>query len=552
MHPDSKAPEEGSNSTQSLGAERRTVTVVRCDMVDSTALQQRLGIEKFWRLNQQYAGACASVAEAHGAEQVRFTGDGFAFAFGRTLAQEDDAVRAVRFAEDLSRQIANLNPLGTRITLRVAVASGDAVVETSGNAAGDLFLLSGTVLNLSARLLEVTQPEQVTMSEPLKVAVQHACSCEFVGQFPFKGLPEETRVWALTEGAPRTSMRSNTPLIGRMKERDELLGRLEAMDRGQGSCVLISGDPGLGKSKLVDWLVAETATTHALNDIFCRPSYGDLSSSARSAFYPLVDYFQRLLSTDLAESQSTDDLQVRLAERLGVEPDMLELLMPLIRPSGDAANQGLSPAGLNERRIQLMMDYLRFAAEQEPQLLVVEDIQWADSATIALLKLLAQQAAEARILVVMTARSAFLAEPSLAEVRQHVEETGLHVPLTTMGSVEALELIRAHSDERADKSVEQTLVRRAGGVPLYLETLALELAAGTDVSAEHNGEVTEVPQEVPALLWQSLMARLDRLGPAKRLAQIASIGVNQVQTAAIAMLTQQADAWSLESSDVDV
>src|SRR5271166_1918343 len=500
--------------------ERRQLTSMFCDLVASTPLSLRLDPEDFSEVIRVFQDTCAGVITRGSGYVARYQGDGVLAYFGYPRAREDDAQSAARAALDIVAKIGQLRtPDGEPLSVRVGIATGLVVVvgepSASGNAPEQSIV--GETLNLAARLEGVAGPGEIVISEATRRLCGGMFEYEQRGDIVLKGFPEPVTIYRLLdEGSAQSRFDARTmsglnPFVGREQELDALLARWSAARAGGGQIVHVCGEPGIGKSRLalalvenlgrepagiVKWNCAAHLANRALHpivrDIETRAGLSrSLSAEARRAgIEALIAASPTLLAEDAGF----------LNDLLGIETEM--------HPELDAPTRARRTYGVLAR-------WLAGMARDMPVLILVEDAHWADAATLDFLTMFIDRIARLPALLLMTHRPEFAPPWTHAKHAATIELDPLDA------AAGALLLAAVVRDHVLPPSVVHTILRKAGGVPLFVEELArtvLDAVPDLRRSPDSFEALT-----IPATLQDSLMARLDQLGEAKELAQIGSI-----------------------------
>jgi class 3 adenylate cyclase/predicted ATPase len=499
--------------------ERRQLTVMFCDLVGSTTLSARLDPEDLREVVSRYQDACARVVADHRGHVAQFLGDGVLVYFGYPQAHDDDAQRAVRAGLAIVQAVRALDPAsGARLAVRVGIHTGPVVV---GPVAGRWHeeLAIGETPNVAARLQGEAEPDTVVISATTHRLTRGAFDCASLGARAIRGVAHPLELFRVLRAAlaadeqPRED-RPPLPLVGRALELGLLLERWEQARAGRGHVVLLSGEPGIGKSRLVQVVKARLAgEPHAVLESRASPHFRD------SALHTASELLQRLLG--LRGDDAPDDRQARLettGRRLGGAPDTVPLLASLLGLAADAP--ATPPQARKQRTLEALLGLVLAAAAEEPVLLVVEDLHWVDASTLELLALLVEHAPRARLLALLTARPEFRAPwaPRSHETRLTLNR---FTRRQSVALIDALTAGRALPVEVVDQ-----IVARTDGVPLFVEELTKSvLESGVLREGEGRYELAEpLPALlIPATLQDSLTARLDRLGAAKAVAQVAAV-----------------------------
>jgi class 3 adenylate cyclase/predicted ATPase len=491
--------------TEAAG-ERRHVTVMFCDLVDSTGITARLDAEEWRDLVGAYLDAASAAVTEMGGKVVKKLGDGLMALFGHPVAQENDAERAVRAALAIQRALAELNRKNDStdkpaLAARIAIDSGPVVVDASGEIFGD-------VPNIAARAQALAEPGAVVVTARVQREVAGLFVAEERGSHALKGIPEPVvlyRIVRASGGGRRAGQRHLTPLVGRDEEIGMLMRRWERARHGDGQLVLIVGEPGLGKSRLIeDFHAALRDTPHTWVEWSCSQLLQN------TPLHPIAEWGRmRFGGADVPAEQRLADLESTLAQ-INLDPaENSALLAPLLDiPLPEDRAPTLPPEELRRRQLAALTNWVMAGARVQPIVLALEDLQWADPTTLDVLRGIAERGALAPLFIVATTRPEF--RPPWG-ARSHHGTISL-VPLDrhqVRNMVE--ELAARHS---LPKEVVDGVTDRTGGVPLFVEEVTRLLL--------ERGEQGGI-QAIPPTLQQSLTARLDRLGPAREVAQVASV-----------------------------
>ena len=426
--------------------------------------------------------------------------------FGYPLAHENDAERAARAALSIQRAMADLNRrnVGTtkpELAARIGLESGPAVLDAGGEIYGD-------VANIAARVQALAEPGTVFVTARVQRQVAGLFVAEERGTHTLKGVPEPTTLFRLVRasgGGRRSGQRNLTPLIGRDEEIATLMRRWERARRGEGQLTLIVGEPGLGKSRLIEEFHSRLSDTpHTWVEWSCSQLLQN------TPLHPIAEWGrQRFGGAETPADRRMADLKTSLAQ---VSPEVAEnaaLLAPLLDiPLLKERSPTAPPEELRRRQLAALINWIMAGAKAQHLVLAFEDLHWADPTTLDVLRTIAERGASAPLYVVATSRPEF--RPSWG-MRSHHSTISL-APLDSAQVREMVAELSAHYALARD--VVDDVAARTGGVPLFVEEVTrLLLERG-----EHDGA-----QAIPPTLQQSLMARLDRLGPSREVAQIASV-----------------------------
>jgi len=517
--PQSAAP-LGESLALPRAGERRNLTVMFCDLVGSTALAERLDPEDWQQLVRAYHAACTRTILAHGGHVAQYLGDGVLAYFGYPRAHENNAERAVRAGLQIVDEVGRLDatgPLaarGARLSLRVGIHAGLVVIGADDDDVDtDPSLAFGHTVNVAARLQAIAAPDSVVVSDAVMRRASGLLVTESLGPHDLPGISAPLAVHRVHEVRPAVPGGSATPLVARQREIDWLLDRWEVVRERRGQVVLLSGEAGIGKSRLARALRDGLADDgHTWLEGHCAPT------REHSPFFPVIDLLRHWLDLDAgaAAASACEKLAHALRQASpGLDealPFLAELLgLPLTR-GGDEPR--LSVEEHRQRLLGALTACIVALAERRPITLVIEDLHWVDPSTLDLLGMLVEQAPSASLLVVLTFRPDF--RPPWTG-RSHVSL--LTLAQLTRAQTRAM-IAHLTSGVLTDDVVEQIAII-TDGVPLYVEELTRALVEAQDPEAGAAPAVA--PTVVPSTLQDSLMARLDRLGQAKPVAQIGAV-----------------------------
>ena len=506
-----------AEATSSPAAERRQITVMFCDLVGSTALSQRLDPEDLRALMQRYQQTCGEVVARHQGTVAQYLGDGLMVYFGWPRANEDDARRAVACGLQLVEAVKTITA-AEPLQVRVGVATG-AVVVATGDGDGDASqprMAVGQTPNLAARVQAQAQPDEVLVAASTRRLLRDSFVCDDLGEHALKGFATPVRLWrALREGRSATRFAAAhgaglTPMVNRDLEISLLMERWVRAGDGRGQAVLLLGEPGIGKSRVLAELCQRVPKGRLRLRLQCSALH------LNSSFYPFMTNFLRVCGVERSDGpEARLDKLDALLTRLG--PVALRqarhfaalLSLPLTR---FAPNQS-SPAKTKLETIEAFVQVLRDIARDEPVLLLAEDLHWADPSSLEVLDALITALRDLPVLLVMTSRTPL------------GERWAMQPQVTTLSLVG---LNRSHSLQLASavaaahglpQRILERIVSHTDGVPLFLEELTRTLADGLTRAPGTDANTIEIP----ATLKDSLTARLDQLGPARRALQLGSL-----------------------------
>lgn len=516
-------------------AERRQLTVLFCDLVDSTPLSQDLDAEAFRELLLAYQAAVAEVVDRYEGQVAQYLGDGVLVYFGHPAAHEDDAERAVRASFDMLQAIKPLNP---PVHTRIGIHTGNVVIGQVG-ARHDM-LAMGDTTNIASRIHCLAAPDTVLCSQSTLKLVPGLFIAKALGTHSLKGVHQPMNLHQVVQpSGVRSRLEAAerlTPFVGRESELALLDERWRQAQAGQGQAVLIRGEPGLGKSRLLLMMHARLQDS-AHTWLECRAS----PMNQQSTFQPFVELLHRGLQLKDGANEVTKLRRLEEAlDRIGLDKfDAVPLLAPLLNfvPSMPYAPSPYGP----ELKRQKTMDYLNAwilaLARQQPLVLVFEDLHWSDPSTLDLIARLVTQIPTASVLVVMAARPEF--QPAWLR-SGHLSL----VCLKPLQDEHAALLLGRISEKPLPAAVSQRIQERANGVPLFLEEITKHiLESGQLVESSERLELKGRLEDlaIPATLQDSLMARLDKQGDAKETAQVCAVIGREIAYKLLAHVTEQDD-----------
>jgi class 3 adenylate cyclase/predicted ATPase len=513
-------------------AERRQLTVLFCDLVDSTVLASQLDPEELREVVRAYQDTCAKVIARFEGHIAQYLGDGLLVYFGYPLAHEDDAPRAVRAGLGMVEALGQLNvrlqqDQGVELAVRLGIHTGLVVVGEVGGGARQEQLALGETPNLAARLQGIAAPNTVVTSAATVQLLGGFFTCQSLGTPALKGLAKPLEVYrVLHESTARSRLEAAgstglTPLVGREQEVGLLRARWAQVKDGMGQVILLSGEAGIGKSRLVQVLTEHVAAEPQawLTPCQCSPYYQN------TALYPMIELLERVALR--FEREESPQQKFRKLEGFLVQYGLpLTEAVPLFAallslPLGtNYAPLTVSPEQQKQQTLHALLTILLRIAAQQPMLFVMEDLHWVDPTTLEFLTLLVDQGPTARILALWTFRPDF--SPPWTG-RSHLTQVMLH-RLPRQQATEMTDRV-AHGKALPAEVVEQ-VVAKTDGVPLFVEELTkMVLESGLLQEREDRYALTGPlpPLAIPATLQDALMARMDRLGEGKAVAQLGAV-----------------------------
>jgi class 3 adenylate cyclase/ABC-type lipoprotein export system ATPase subunit len=501
------------SSQSSPVAERRQVTVVFIDLVGSTALGSELDPEDLIRLLREYREACVAAVGKYDGYIAQYLGDGILVYFGFPLALEHAAELAVRAGLETVEKVGRLKrPDGLPLQCRVGIATGLVVTGgASGVGAAGEETVVGDTPNLAARLQSAAEPDCVLVGPSTHQLTGDFFDYSFLGEQAIKGFSAPVLVWkALRESATESRFAAAHaaaagPMVGRERELAFLYDSWQRATQGDGHVVLLAGEAGMGKSRLLEALVERVREEpHRLLRCQCSPYHRN------SALFPLKTLLRHRLDIgrDLSIQENMDRIR-RGLERVGRDSRSSMLLLAELLEI--PVEETLSPIEMapNQRKnetLAIVEDLLMMALDG-PVLLLLEDAHWSDQTTQTLIDRLLKRIGRERVLVLITHRPELKTNWS-----EHAQGTQINCKPIGQGHCAAL-IRQVANRTQIDEALVQEIVARSDGVPLFAQELTRAVMDLRSVG----------PGAVPLTLQDSLMARLDRLGRAKDVAQVASV-----------------------------
>jgi predicted ATPase/class 3 adenylate cyclase len=521
-------------NTQHL-AERRQLTVMFCDLVGSTALSAQLDPEDLRAVVQQYQQTCAEIIQRYDGHIAQYLGDGVLVYFGYPTAHEDDAQRAVRAGLEIvtalspsadhgpdavggRRRRAPTDPPTLFLQVRIGIHTGLVVVGEMGSGAKREHLALGEAPNIAARIQGLADPNTVMISAATHRLVERQFESQPFGSHMLKGIDTSIAIYHVQSKrqsiSPLAERNTLTPLVGREQEIGLLIDRWEQAKEGRGQVVLLSGEPGIGKSRLA-YTLREHVTSEGslLFEARCSPYH------RHSAFYPLIDVLQRTL---LLTRQDSDAEKIAKLERtltLYEMPESVPLLTALLSlpTPPHYPSLTLTPQKQKERTLQMLVQLLVAQAERQATVSVWEDLHWADPSSLEFLSMLIEQIPTTNLLLVLTFRPEFTPP---WKSRSHISQ----LVLNRLGKKQVetmIEKVTAGKDLPVEAIAQ--ILSKTDGVPLFVEEITksvVESAGGQGPEVRRRDGKLETELGIPSTLQEALLARLDRLSDARQVAQL--------------------------------
>ncbi|MGO9867935.1 MAG: ATP-binding protein, partial [Rhodomicrobium sp.] len=516
-------------------AERRQVTVMFCDLVGSTALSASMDPEDLREVISAYQKCVAETVRRFDGFVAKYMGDGVLVYFGYPQAHEDDAERAVRAGLELVAAVAGLKP-NAPLQTRVGIATGLVVVgDLIGSGDAQERGIVGETPNLAARLQGVAEPNRVVIAEGTRKLLGNLFELEDLGAKDLKGIAGPVHAWAALRASSVASRfealhaSGLTALVGREEELELLLRRWSKAKTGEGQVVLVSGEAGIGKSRLTAALLERlVAEPHTRLRYFCSPRHTD-SALERAAGFVHDDTAQAKL----------DKLEAVLAQTATSLQDAALFGEMLSLPNdGRYPALELAPQQRRQRTLEALTTQIEALTRQSPVLMIFEDAHWTDPTSLEVFGQVVDRIKTLPALLILTFRPEFNAPWA---GRSHV----MSLALNRLGERETAAIIaRLVGNKELPADVMAEIVERTDGIPLFVEEMTKAV-----LEAEGEGEarrtIAAVPSPalaVPASLHASLMARLDRLGPAKEVAQVGAAIGREFSHALLAAVVRKPEA----------
>ncbi len=512
-----------SSSSQHREAEFRQITVMFCDLVGSTHLSETLDPEDLQKLIDAYRAECNKAINRYGGGVARYFGDGVMAFFGWPRAHEDAAIRAVHAALETVSKISEISGPVT-LSCRIGVCSGPVIVGEIANSNTSWSMDAvGETPNIAARLQTLATANTVLISESTRRLLSSAFDLHDLGLQELRGITEPIHVYRVDRAKSVASRfeaahaESVTPLAGRSSELSLLLDRWNKVKEGDGQVILLSGIPGVGKSRLVHEL-----KSHVQKELHLLLLHQSSPYHSQSAFFPVIEQIEQAARLSARESDADKIAKLRayLPRSADDSEEPLFLIANLLSISieNDCELSKLTPQQIKNRTINTLINLLLEFSLRCPTVCIFEDAHWLDPSTLELLELIVTRIDRARVLLIVSCRPEFrptwVAHPN---VTTH--------SLTRLSHSEVKNMIRDFAGgENIPSQVVEQIVQKADGVPLFIEELTTSILGATSRTRDASERAVQPASiRVPETLSDALMERLDRVAPSRRLAQVAAV-----------------------------
>jgi class 3 adenylate cyclase/tetratricopeptide (TPR) repeat protein len=497
-----------------VGGERRHLTVLFSDLVGSTEIASHLDPEQWREIVADYHRAAAAVIERYGGMVAQYLGDGVMAYFGWPEAHDNDAERGIHAGLAMLGAVSKLNDLPDRpkLSVRIGIDSGAVVVGGGTDKSADVF---GDTPNIAARVQSAALPDTVVITDAVHRLVSGLFVVEERGEQTLKGIEKPIQLYRVVQPSgvrgrlqALAATHGLTPFVGREDELRTLTNRWERVLEGEGQVALVIGEAGIGKSRLLQHfheLIAETPHT------WIEASAGALYQN--TPFYPVAELLRGLLMW--RGDEPPEEQLARLGPALEVAGLKISEALPLITPLMNLPLPkkypplAFSVEQQRRRLLTMLVEWVLGVARARATIVAIEDLHWVDPSTLELIQLLVEQGAAARLLLLYTARPEFHA---LWPFRAH--HTQITLNRLSVSNVRTM-VVEAAAHKALSQETIEAVIDRTGGVPLFVEELTQAVL--------EDGDSKLAGRAIPVTLHDSLMARLDRLGPAKEVIQVGAV-----------------------------
>jgi class 3 adenylate cyclase/tetratricopeptide (TPR) repeat protein len=508
---DAKAFDCARSSQAPFTAERRWITVLFCDLVGSTELSDRLDPEDLREVLAQYQIAVVEAVQRYQGYVERFEGDGIIAYFGWPTANEDQAERAVRAGIAASEAVRVLSPVNDlTLHLRVGISTGEVVMDENGSGVG-------RSPNLAARLQGAAGPDQILIDAATRQEIGRRFHLDPLLPQSLKGLAEAVISWRVIAPQPietRFEGRepSRTAFVGRTFELARLLDLWREVSLGAGRVILLSGEAGIGKSRLVDAMGDALVTGRFLRlNYQCSPLHVD------TPLYPAIQSMEHSLGFEEGDNEATraEKLQRGMGPIFPDDPHALTLFADLLSLPTNTHPRlpDEPPAARRDRLLSALCTLLIRLSEKQPLLAIIEDVHWINPSMLDLLHRVIKAIPSCKVMVIVTRRDSFGAEWTAEHVSPMV--------LGRLDEDESVALVRAHAGTNISAGFAKKIAAKADGVPLFVEEMTRAIME--QLTRGRGAAAAEADKAMPKTLQALLTSRLDNLGSAKSLAQTAAV-----------------------------
>jgi class 3 adenylate cyclase/predicted ATPase len=507
-------------------AERRQLTVMFCDLTDSTALAAQLDPEDVREVIRAYQDACTDIVSTYGGFLAKFMGDGVLVYFGYPRAEEDDAERAVQAGLEIVAAIDRLDACrSVSVRVRVGIATGPVVVgDLVGEGTAQERSVIGETPNIAARLQASAEPGSVVIAASTRRLIGSLFDLRELGPKIIKGYSEPVAAWAVDKPAHVESrfvaMRSERLdcFVGREHEFDLLRQRQQSAWRGEGQIVLVSGEAGIGKSQLTERLTRSLEGTPHM-----RLRYQCSAYHINSALYPFIQQLKLAAGIDVSDPTEVqlDKLEALIALATPNVRNVAPLFGQLLSINVEGRYPPLTMTASERRRqtLSALLDQLEGLSRRQPILFVFEDLHWADATSHELLSLAVERIRHLPVFAIITSRPEFELPSETPNVTK--------LALDRFKAPQVREMVRwIAGGKELPADVVSEIIARTDGVPLFVEELTrsvLESGLLVESSGSFRLEGAQAKMAIPETLRDSLMARIDRLDAARQVAQVGAV-----------------------------
>ena len=537
--------------------EKRFLSLMFCDLADSTRITAALDMEDMHALNRQYQSICSEAISKFNGYVARYMGDGILAYFGYPTANEDDAEHAIWAGLEIVSSMKSMStqfnlPDGLELSVRIGIATGPVVVESIGEGTSGENAVVGEAPNLAARMEGLAMANSIVVGQDTHRLVEKTFALKSIGAQSIKGYSQPLETWQVIgpldpgDISPAKHKKHLTSLIGRNEEQTLLQSRWERSLSGEGQIVLLSGEAGIGKTRLIDSLLENILEPHQEIRVFCS------QNQSQSPLYPFIGYMLRTAGVIQGDSRkaSAKKLTELLRSRFKYSDSMLQTILSLasiadpVKQASDSSvdvHEQLDPQHLLQLLQEKIVDSIITESDSQPVLLVIEDTHWIDATSKKVLDLLVERTQFRKIMML----ASFRTEKSIGYSLSNVTNLSLS-NLTREQSNQMVQEIMEKSDFPAAKLLE--ISEKSAGIPLFLEEVSKSVLSlddsepvkeDSDRRSRHAENMSDI--SIPDTLQASLLSTLDRLGEAKLLAQFGSVIGNTFEKSLLSSIAKQQD-----------